>query len=177
MNSLVIQLIGAIGYTILAFSYFYKEKKDIVFIQIFSMIALSIHFYLLNGITGAICNIINSIALIIIYFFEKYNLKNKKLLILITIPLLILISLFTYENLFSILPIIAVSIVLISFLLSNENVIRIVGVISAICWLIYAIIYKSYVAIFFEIIIIISTIIAFLKNKNNKSCNKQDMIK
>ena len=41
MNNLVIQLIGVIAYAILAFSYFKKNKKDILFIQIFSTIAFS----------------------------------------------------------------------------------------------------------------------------------------
>jgi len=167
MNNFIIQLIGIIAYAILAFSYFKKKKKDILFIQIFSTIAFAVHYYLLSGITGTTCNLISLLIIIIIYFFEKHNGKNKKLLIFSTIPLLILISLFTYENIFSILPIIASTVILISFVLSNENTIRIAGIISALCWLIYAVIYKSYAGVFFEGFSMITTFIAFLKNKNN----------
>lgn len=173
MSNFFIQLIGTIAYVILAFSYFKKEKKDILFIQIFSTIAFSIHYYLLSGITGTICNIISLLIIIIIYFFEKHNGKNKKVLIFSTIPLLILISLFTYENIFSILPIIASTIVLISFVLSNEDIIRISGILSALCWLIYAAIYKSYAGVIFEAFSMITTFIAFFKNKKGNKKNEK----
>lgn len=171
MNSLIIQLIGVIAYIILEFSYFKKNKKDILFIQIFSTIAFAIHYYLLGGMTATVCNLISLLIIIIIYFFEKHDGKNKKVLILSTIPLLILISLFTYENIFSIFPIIASTIVLISFIISNENTIRISGIISALCWMVYAIIYKSYAGIFFEAFSAVSTFIAFLRNFNIKNKN------
>lgn len=176
MNDFIIQLIGVIAYAILAFSYFKKEKKEILFLQIYSTIAFSIHYYLLSGITGTICNLISLLIIIIIYFFEKKEGKNKKLLVFSTIPLLILISLFTYENIYSIFPIIASTVILISFVLSNENTIRISGIISALCWLIYAAIYKSYAGVFFEGISMITTFIAFLKNKKKNILKNKKVI-
>ena len=176
MNDFIIQLIGVIAYAILAFSYFKKEKKEILFLQIYSTIAFSIHYYLLSGITGTICNLISLLIIIIIYFFEKKEGKNKKLLVFSTIPLLILISLFTYENIYSLFPIIASTVVLISFVLSNENTIRISGIISALCWLIYAAIYKSYAGVFFEGISMITTFIAFLKNKKKNILKNKKVI-
>jgi len=169
MKDLIIQVIGVIAYAILAFSYFKKEKKEIIFIQIFSTIAFAIHYYLLSGITGTICNLITLGIVIIIYFFEKKEGKKKNILVFSTIPLLILISLFTYENIYSIFPIIASTVILISFVLSNENTIRISGIISALCWLIYAAMYKSYAGVFFEGFSMITTFIACLKNKNINS--------
>ena len=75
MDFLLIQFIGSIGYTTLAISYFKEEKNKILFMQIISYIMFTIHYYLLAGITGAICNFIGLISLVIIYIFEKYNLK------------------------------------------------------------------------------------------------------
>ena len=75
-------------------------------------------------------------------------------------------SYLSYENIFSIFPVFACLITFISFLNKDENIIRFIGIISAVCWLVYAFIYMSYSAIIFEIIIIISTIIAYIKNKN-----------
>ena len=59
---------------------------------------------------------------------------------------------------------IASIIVIISFLSDKENHIRIVGVISAICWLVYAIVYKSYISIVFEAITFINVCVAVYKN-------------
>lgn len=166
MKDLLIQMIGGIGYFLLALSFYKKEKKEILIMQVISYIFFTIHYYLLNAITGTMCNILGLISLVIIYYLSVKN-KNKKTIVLIMIPILLIISLLTYQNVFSIFPIIAVIISLLSFINDNENIIRFIGIISAIGWLIYAIVYHSYVAIIFEIFIIISTVIAYIKNKNN----------
>ena len=173
IDILVTQGIGAIGYGALALSYFKKEKKQILFIQIISYIFFTIHYYLLNGVTGAICNLIGLFALIAIFTFEKYKLKNKLFISMFFILLLLVINIIKFQNLFSIFPMIASIIVIISFLVDNENIIRAIGVVSAICWLLYAIAYKSYIAIVFEAITLIYVCIALLKNiSHNKKKNK-----
>ena len=168
MNFILIQIIGGIGYAILATSYYKKEKKKILFMQIISYIMFTIHYYLLSGITGAICNLIGLFALITIYVFEKYNWKNKNFVAFIFILILIIINIITFQNFYSIFPMIASVIVIISFLMNNEDDIRMIGVLSALCWLIYAIVYKSYVAMVFEVLTFIATIGAFLKNSQKQ---------
>ena len=120
-----------------------------------------------NTINEILCNILGFIALILIYFLDK-DKKKKKILIYSLIPILIIMSYFSYENIFSIFPVFACLISFIAFLKDDEDLIRFIGIISAACWLVYAIIYKSFSAITFEIIIIISTTIAYLKNKKNQ---------
>ena len=164
MSFILIQIIGGIGYATLATSYYRKEKKKILYMQIIAYILFTIHYYLLDGITGAICNLIGLFALISIYIFEKYEWKFKNFIAFSFIALLILINVITFQNLYSIFPMIASVVVIISFITNNENYIRGIGLISAICWLIYAIVYHSYIAIIFEIITLIGVLIAFVKN-------------
>ena len=166
MKFMIAQILGAIGYSLLAYSYFKKNKKEILFIQILAYIGFTTHYFLLDAKSGTICNILGFISLILIYFFSK-NDKKKKILVLTLIPLLIAMSYFSYENIFSLFPVFACLITFISFLSKDENIIRFIGIVSASCWLVYAIIYMSYSAIIFEIIIIISTVIAYNKNKKS----------
>ena len=166
MYFVLIQLIGAIAYTTIAASYYKKEKKKILFLQILAYIFFTIHYYLLSGITGVICNLIGLLALIGIYIFDKYKLKNKKLIVSLFVLLLIIANITTFQNIYSFFPMIASVISIISFLSDKENNIRIVGSISALCWLIYAIVYKSYITIFFEVVTLIITLIALIKNKS-----------
>lgn len=168
INTLLVQGIGAIGYSTLAFSYYKEKKEQILLMQIIAYIFFTIHYYLLNGITGAICNLIGLVALVTIYVFEKYNLGNKLFISITCMLAVFLINIITFQNFFSIFPIIASIIVIISFLDNNEKNIRIIGVIAAVCWLIYAIAYKSYVAIVFEVLTLVGVFIALLKNNNNK---------
>ena len=164
MKFIIAQILGAIGYSLLAFSYFKKNKKEILFIQILAYIGFTTHYFLLDAKSGTMCNIIGFIALILIYLLSS-NEKKKKILVAILIPLLIIMSFLSYENIFSLFPVFACLITFNSFLSKDENKIRFVGIISAVCWLIYAIIHVSYSAIIFEIITVISTIIAYIKNK------------
>ncbi len=166
MNNILIQIIGGIGYFLLALSFYKKEKKEILLMQVIAYIFFTIHYYLLNAITGTICNILGLISLLIIYYLSIKNKKKDKI-VLIMIPILLGISILTYQNIYSIFPIISIIISLLSFINDDENIIRFIGIISAIGWLIYAIVYHSYVAIAFEIFTIISTVIAYLKNRNN----------
>lgn len=167
MEFILIQIIGAIGYTILAASYYKKEKKEILYMQIIAYVMFTIHYYLLSGITGAICNLIGLFALVTIYLFEKYNLKNKNLIAGFFILILIVINIISFQNIYSIFPMVASVIVIVSFLLNNEDYIRAVGLISAVCWLIYAIAYQSYISIIFEVITLVGVFGAFAKNYNN----------
>lgn len=168
INTVLVQGIGAIGYSTLAFSYYKEKKEQILLMQIIAYIFFTIHYYLLNGITGAICNLIGLVALVTIYVFEKYNLGNKLFISITCMLAVFLINIITFQNFFSIFPIIASIIVIISFLDNNEKNIRVIGVIAAVCWLIYAIAYKSYVSIVFEVLTLVGVLIALLKNNNNK---------
>ncbi len=163
-DMILIQFIGAVAYAALSLSYFKKKKRDILFIEIIAYLLFSIHYYLLNGITGAVCNSIGLFALISIYLFDKYNLKNKTITVGLFIILLLIANIITFQNIYSIFPLVASTIVLISFIDNNENNIRIVGIIAAICWLIYAIVYKSYVAIAFEVVTLIDICVAYMQS-------------
>ena len=168
INMLLIQLIGAIGYSLLALSYFKKEKKDILFFEIIAYIFFVIYYYLLNGISGAICNLVGLFALVVLFLFDKYKLNNKFLAAMIFVLILLVINILTFQNIYSIFPLVASVIVILSFLFNKENHIRIIGIISAVCWLIYAIVYKSYVAIIFEVIILVNVCLSLYKNINYK---------
>lgn len=167
MSFVLIQVIGAIAFIALVGSYYQKEKNGILFMHIVAYIMFTLHYYLLSGITGAICNAIALVALLSIYFIEKFKWKNKNLVSCIFIILICIINIVTFQNVFSIFPMIASSIVIVSFLLDSEDYIRGIGLISAVCWLIYAVAYKSYISIGFELFTIIGTLIAFVKNTKN----------
>ena len=168
MKFLISQVLGTIGYSLLAFSYFKKKKKKILFIQILAYIGFTTHYILLDALTGSVCNVLGFIALILIYFFSNDE-KKKKILVLLLIPLLIIMSFLSYENIFSIFPVFACLITFNSFLSKDVNKIRFIGIISAVCWLIYAIIHMSYSAIIFEVLTVIATIAAYVKNKRVKN--------
>ena len=161
---IITQFIGFLGYSTLAFSYFKKKKKDILLMQIFAYIMFILHYQFLGAITGSVCNLLGLLSFLIIYLFDMFK-KSKKVLICILIPILIVISFLTFENIYSIFPIVGIVLAVFSFVTNSEDLIRRVGIIGAICWLIYAIVYKSYVAIVFEVVTLIAVVVAYLKRR------------
>ena len=120
MKFIISQILGAIGYSLLAYSFFKKEKKQILYIQILAYIGFTTHYILLNALTGTICNIIGFIALILIYIFSNDE-KKKRILVLILIVLLILMSILSYENIFSLFPVMACLVTFASFLYKESK--------------------------------------------------------
>jgi hypothetical protein len=145
-----------------------KNKDKILFIEILAYIFFTIHYYLLSGISGAICNLIGVISLIVIYIFDKYKLKNKLLMTIILMILLLIINILMFQNIYSIFPFLALTSVILSFLSNNEDTIRKAGAISAICWVIYAIVYKSYISIIFNAITLTNVFLSIYRNRVNK---------
>ena len=160
------QILGAVGYSLLAVSFFMKKKQQILFVQIFAYILFTTHYFLLDALTGTVCNVLGFIMLILIYLFSEDE-KKKKILVLILLPVLGVMSFVSYENIYSLFPVFACLITFNSFLSKSESKIRFIGIISAACWLVYAIIHVSYSAIIFEVILVIATIVAYIKNRRN----------
>lgn len=160
----ITQFIGLIAFCILGYSYFKKSKRDILLLQMMAYIAFTIHYQLLGGITGSVCNLLALISFIVIYIFDRFN-KNKKILVGILIPILLVISFITFENIYSIFPIIGSVVAVFSFVTDDENLIRKLGIVAVICWLIYAIVYNSYVSIIFEFVTLIVVTTAYFKRR------------
>ena len=109
--------------------------------------------------------------MLIIYLYDKTKRTKKGILIACLIPVLISIAVLSWENIFSIFPIIASVIMILAFLLNSEKAIRVIGLISNILWTVYGVIYMSFSAIC-EVFSVIGTIIAIVKENKNKNENK-----
>ena len=171
MSELYVQLFGVFGYFFMANSYFNKEKKHLLKVQILSNIFLALHYYYLSGIAGAICDIVCIVSDTIIYFFDKHKCKNKGLLAILLIVFLLVVcfgtlfftkSGFGYQEIF---PIFATCLVISSLVTDNKDTIRLVGLVVAACWLGYGIIFNSIAGIVFEVIIIIATTASYFREK------------
>ena len=173
-----IQMVGVLGYFFLSNSYFNKDKNKLLIVQIIANIFLAIHYYCLAGIAGSICNIICLFADIVIYIADEKKVRRKDILALVLIILAAIIfgttlkitnTTFTYKEVF---PILATTLIIASLVSDNKNVIRIIGLIAAICWLTYGILFQSYAGIVFEVIIIVSTIASYIREKCQKEESK-----
>lgn len=128
------QAFGVVALIILILS-FQKNKKEILLkYQIFSSLFFALQYLCLNAITGFLMNIMTMIRNIV---FKKYENKVPVGYLIITILLMVLLSVFSYNGIISVLPTIAVILYSIAVWQKNLTITRIVEVISCTLFIIY----------------------------------------
>lgn len=162
---MIIQLIGFLAFVFLFISYFVKNKDNILLFQFISYIIFSFHYLLLGAFTGAAMEI--GCAGSSILSFEK--VKNKKLYTIIFIILYLIIGIFTYDAIYSIIPIISNIIMVYALFYGDEFKVRLAGVINSIGWMLYSFFVHSYSTFICNIILLIYIILCmFIRRKNEK---------
>lgn len=167
LQEILIQAIGFVAAITLGLGFLQKDKKSILIYNIIAGLIFAIHYYLLDGLTGALCNI--PIPVIFIYFYEKkYGHQNAVLKAVVAIILMLVISLPSFQDIFSVLPILASVAILAGLSFKNENTVRIFNIIGGIFWLSYSAVVMSWSGVISESIIIIMTAIGLWKYR--KKC-------
>ncbi|MBQ6991542.1 MAG: YgjV family protein [Clostridia bacterium] len=170
------QILVIIVYVCLCTTYFLKDRKKILILNLFAHIIQAISFLLLGGMTGVAMNGVY-VARDILFITEKNKdtkaVTKKDIIILVCFILLIIIfTLFTYDGLLSLLSVIATIISTFAIWQKNTKLYKVLGIPTSIAWLGYHISLNSVFAITLEGVLLISTIIGYilevLKNKKNK---------
>ncbi|MFA6782968.1 MAG: YgjV family protein [Sedimentibacter sp.] len=164
MNFIAAQIIGFIGTGLLVFSYQFKESKKLFIVQMFSNIAYILHFFMLGAFSGSI-----NIAIALVRNFVLINsgkgwARNKYWLWLF-ISLHIIVTIFTYQDMFSLLPCIGMVAITIASWTRNGKKIRMTNIfVNSPSWLIYDIYTVSYSGIVCEVLTLLSVIISFFRH-------------
>ena len=161
-----IQLIGILGFCIVVLSFYKKETTTILMYQITSNFVYAVHYFLLGGLSGAFCCVIG--------MFRNLTLikcDNKKIILPMFITIYSVITIIFYENIYSLLPMMANLSYLIGMTYKNKKVLLKGALVSSSCWIIYAIFVSSYVSIVTESILLISNAIQLIRmiNKQKKT--------
>jgi len=164
LNFIAAQIIGFIGTGLLVFSYQFKESKKLFIVQMFSNIAYILHFFMLGAFSGSI-----NIAIALVRNFVLINsgkgwARNKYWLWLF-ISLHIIVTIFTYQDMFSLLPCIGMVAITIASWTRNGKKIRMTNIfVNSPSWLIYDIYTVSYSGIVCEVLTLLSVIISFFRH-------------
>ena len=156
---LYIQLIGLLGFCILVLSFYKKETKTILMYQVTSNFAYAVHYFLLGGLSGAFCSLIGILRNLVLIRC------NNKIIIPIFISLYLLVTIIFYENIYSIFPMIANSVYLITLTYKSKKLLLKGAIISSVLWILYSLFISSYVTIVTELILIVSNAIQIIKKK------------
>lgn len=151
------QILGLIALIILIISFQINNKGKLLRLQIFSSLFFAMQYLFLGAINGFLMNLMTCIRNIIFT-------KSKNIIFLIIIILaMVILSIFSYDGLISILPGIAVILYSISLWQKNLTITRIVEIISCSLFIIYNIKYYAIAGLISTILELIFAFIAIYR--------------
>ena len=174
MLFILAQICGVIALILTVVSVQFKTKEKIVMCFVFANLVVTIQFFLLNAISGAVISIINTIRCIIFYYYKKKD-KKPSLIILFIFEIVAIVSgMMSWQNMWSVIPIIVTLIYTYGLWQDNVKVIRITTAVVGLGWAIYDVIVMAYVGAIQEISQFVSAMIALIKNKEETKENTEE---
>lgn len=166
------QIFIILNYIFLIITYQLKDRKKIIFFNIASLTSAGLSYIFLSAYTGLAMVIVSIIRNIIFIFNSNQNKTTKKdLYILISIYLLIIIlAIFTYDGLWSLMSVLATIIYTYSVWQKNTKVYKWLGIPVSLCWLSYNIYIASIFGIVLESILMSSAIIGLIRETRSEKC-------
>ena len=166
------QILTIIIYICLCSTYFLKSRKKILNLNAIAHIIQAIAFLLLGGLTGAAMNAILLVRDLVLVTDEKNNQKSDKItkrdigILICFIILIVVITLFTYDGLTSLLSVIATIISTFAVCQKSTKIYKMLGIPVSVSWLGYHISLNSIFAIILESILLVSTITGYILELN-----------
>lgn len=167
--NIIAQIIGLIAITTWLISVKQTTKKKLAKYQTISNFLYAIQYFLLNAYSAASMNILSFIRCYIMYDDLKHKRKTTKNLIIISTLLMIIIGIFTYNGIISIIPIIIT--IAYSIALYQKKIVYnyYTVIIAAVIWILYNYIIGAYISVIgniFEILFGINSLKKYYKKTN-----------
>ena len=165
MLYILAQIIGFIAFFVSLIAYHRKDKKTILINMIISNIINLFHYLLLCYYSGCITTLLAIFRDCFIIFKKNCNNFLNYFYLIFFIILYIIASIFTFNGILSILPLLAALIYTIFIWNGNELRLKKIAFICYFIWLIYNIFVMSISGIVSNVISIVSTLIAIENEK------------
>ncbi len=168
---IVSQVITIIYFAILSLSYLLKDRNKILTANLAAHIGQTAAMAMLNGYTGAAMSAIMVLRDVTLLIQETKKAKGKEInknfdliILIVTIMLMILLTIFTYNGPLSLLSVVATLITTFALWQKNVKTYKILGIVASILWLAYNIVIISIMGIILEIILLICSIVGYIKD-------------
>ena len=161
------QIIEIIALFFALISYHFNTKKKIFISNNISCILNIIHYALLGAYSGMITKVIAVFRNNFIIGKEKNKKLDNIIFLIIFIIIYVIVGIFTYKNIYSLLPITAALIYLIFTWYGNELQVKRVAFYCYFLWILYNVCILSYAGIGANVILLISSGIAYFKERKN----------
>lgn len=145
-----------------------KKKSGILIMGIASNMTYVLEYAFLGAWTGAISLAIGTVRNITYFIFDKKGLKPNKIVLMIFIFLLVGAGIYTWENVTSLLPMVALILWTVASWQDNTKWMRVAEIMICILWIIYDVFVGAYVGCLTNFIILSSAAIGMFRHDIKK---------
>ena len=131
-----------------------KDKKTILKCQNLANIFYAIQYTLLGAYPAAGTNLISTLRGLVFYENDKKGKETSLAILILFIIIIAVVGLGTYQNIFSLLPLVITALYSYSIWQKNLTIFRIIFVIAACGWIVYNFHVGAYISLignFFEL--------------------------
>ena len=151
-----------------------KSMKGILITQIIANLLASSTYFVLGSFSGAGISLIAIIQLIVVYVYNKKNIKPHKFVIALFISAYIIYSVFNFKSFFDIFPLLAAIFFALGIAQEKPSTFRIFGMLNPLSWLVYDIYSLALINSIMRVGIFTSALIAkirldWCKKKDNEN--------
>lgn len=168
---IISQIITVIYFAILSLSYLLKDRTKILTANFVAHIGQTAAMVMLNGYTGAAMSVIMILRDLTLLMQEWQKSKGKEInkkvdliILIVTVILIVALTIFTYNGPLSLLSVIATLITTFALRQKDVKMYKVLGLIAGILWLAYSIFIMSIMGIILETILVICSIIGYIKD-------------
>ncbi len=167
---IVSQILVLIAIAFLGATYLVKDKKTIMFLCIIYCIFYGTHYLLLGAITGAVMTAISAARNVWFFVNAKRDVDNSLFTLILFVGVAIVSGITSYQDVFSIVSIVASCISTYSVWQHNTGIYRWLAIPVSVCFIIYAIHINSIFSLITEFGLLIVEIIGVIRyNKERKA--------
>jgi len=160
--STVAQIVGLVGIVCSLLSFQQKERNRVMLFQMTASALFCIQLFMVGAITGG-C--VDSISFVRTAIFSQNDKKwaSSPIWLGVFVVAMIVTGIFTWEDAWSILPIIGSVLSTIALWMKKSSHIRIISLFVGPCWLIYNLIHGAYTGALNELLAMTSIVIGIVR--------------
>ena len=171
------QICVAIAYIVLGIGMRKEKRMQILIHSNIYNVSLITSYALLGGISGIISCGLSFFRNFIYMYDEKKNKSTSNIVLIIFAILSIILTIIFYKNPIDIFPCVLTVITIYTVGSRNTKITRCGSLFASVCWIIYAIAFKSWFVIVCESYLAICTIIGLIKYDLKKENKKTEATK
>ena len=171
MSFYIAQICGVLILICNTISVQFKTRDKVLMCFVIANLFGIAQYFLLGATTAAIVYIISTIRCIVFYFFDKKKIKPSFPVLLIFELAAIICGLLSWQNIWSIIPILVTVVFTYGLWQENIKITRITSAITGFGWVFYNIIVRAYVGALLDGALGVSSVVALIRNKNRGDSN------